>query len=251
MLSRQQLEAQYRSRAFGQAMPPPMHMFPYQTAPRFIPPHPHHHHHMMNQRRQQQQQWGAPQQPPMNAAPAANMVGAGSKPMPYAQAVIAGGRGMNPSTVQGRGVPAARGGRGQRGGNMSSRGGYKFNQNARNRPPHQQQHGGHHHSHHGHQQQQQVPMPAQGFATYMPPQLDENALTLSNLADFPPEIQKNIIGDRLFPIVLQQQPELAGKITGMLLEMDMSDLLHLLESPEALNAKIVEAVSVLTNPEQQ
>lgn len=41
------------------------------------------------------------------------------------------------------------------------------------------------------------------------------------------------------------QPELAGKITGMLLEMDNNELLALLDSEEAMNAKVQEANTVL------
>jgi polyadenylate-binding protein len=73
----------------------------------------------------------------------------------------------------------------------------------------------------------------------------EGALTASALASASPEMQKNMIGERLYPLIHQSQPDLAGKITGMLLEMDNSELLHLLESPEALNAKISEALQVL------
>jgi polyadenylate-binding protein len=80
-----------------------------------------------------------------------------------------------------------------------------------------------------------------------PPQMmpNEGALTASALASASPEMQKNMIGERLYPLIHQSEPALAGKITGMLLEMDNSELLHLLESPEALNAKISEALQVL------
>lgn len=56
-----------------------------------------------------------------------------------------------------------------------------------------------------------------------------------------------MLGERLFPLIQQSQPELAGKVTGMLLEMDNSELLHLLESPEALTQKVDEAVGVLNS----
>ena len=70
-------------------------------------------------------------------------------------------------------------------------------------------------------------------------------LTPATLAAADEHMQKNMIGERLYPLIAVSQPELAGKITGMLLEMDNSELLHLLESPEALEAKIHEALEVL------
>merc|ERR1712071_303096 len=70
-------------------------------------------------------------------------------------------------------------------------------------------------------------------------------LTAAALASATPELQKNMIGERLYPLIHNAEPDLAGKITGMLLEMDNSELLHLLESPDALNNKISEALTVL------
>jgi len=40
-------------------------------------------------------------------------------------------------------------------------------------------------------------------------------------------------------------PDLAGKITGMLLEIDNSELLHMLEHNQSLTSKVEEAVAVL------
>ncbi|KAH9674927.1 polyadenylate-binding protein 7 [Citrus sinensis] len=60
-----------------------------------------------------------------------------------------------------------------------------------------------------------------------------------------PEQQKQILGERLYPLVEKHKPDLVAKITGMLLEMDNSELLLLLESPESLAVKVEEAVQVL------
>jgi len=46
-------------------------------------------------------------------------------------------------------------------------------------------------------------------------------------------------------------PKLAGKITGMLLEMDNSDLLHMLEHQESLKKKVEKAVEVLQTHQAQ
>merc|ERR1712026_186731 len=59
--------------------------------------------------------------------------------------------------------------------------------------------------------------------------------------------QKQMIGGRIFPKIQSREPKLAGKITGMLLEMDNMELLHLLEDETALMAKINEALAVLNS----
>uniref|UniRef100_A0A2K5JHB3 PABC domain-containing protein n=1 Tax=Colobus angolensis palliatus TaxID=336983 RepID=A0A2K5JHB3_COLAP len=43
--------------------------------------------------------------------------------------------------------------------------------------------------------------------------------------------------ERLYPLIHDVHTQLAGKITGMLLEIDNSELLLMLESPESLHAK--------------
>ncbi|KAL7206485.1 hypothetical protein ACSBR2_019242 [Camellia fascicularis] len=71
------------------------------------------------------------------------------------------------------------------------------------------------------------------------------------LANASPADQRTMLGENLYPLVEQLEPEMAAKVTGMLLEMDQTEVLHLLESPEALKAKVAEAMEVLKNVQQQ
>lgn len=73
----------------------------------------------------------------------------------------------------------------------------------------------------------------------------QEPLTATMLAAAPLQEQKQMLGERLFPLIQGMHPELAGKITGMLLEIDNSELLHMLEHGESLKAKVDEAVAVL------
>jgi hypothetical protein len=61
-----------------------------------------------------------------------------------------------------------------------------------------------------------------------------------------PDRQRNLIGERLYPqIAGEVGNEVAGKVTGMLLDLEVPDLLHLLESRDVLKQKVGEAMRVL------
>ncbi|KAI8321924.1 polyadenylate binding protein [Martensiomyces pterosporus] len=125
-------------------------------------------------------------------------------------------RPRNPRQPGGRGGYAARGGRG----------GYRTNPRAAQQAPAQPQEA----------PQADAPAPAAE---------QSNVLTAAALAAAPEEEQKQMLGEALYPLIAAHDEEKAGKITGMLLEMDNSELLHLLENAEALEAKVTEAVDVL------
>eukprot|EP00096_Caligus_rogercresseyi_P007640 TRINITY_DN255_c0_g1_i1.p1 TRINITY_DN255_c0_g1~~TRINITY_DN255_c0_g1_i1.p1 ORF type:complete len:658 (+),score=257.55 TRINITY_DN255_c0_g1_i1:205-2178(+) len=73
----------------------------------------------------------------------------------------------------------------------------------------------------------------------------QEPLTTTMLTTATPEEQKQMLGERLYPLIMRIYPDLVGKITGMLLEMDNSELIHLLEHQESLQMKADEAIRVL------
>merc|ERR1719262_130761 len=92
-----------------------------------------------------------------------------------------------------------------------------------------------------------MPMPGQPMPGQSPggPPNANAPLSAAVLAAAPPATQKQMIGEKLYPAIAKFQPEVAGKITGMMLEMDNSELLMLLESDAQLKHKVDEALRVL------
>jgi polyadenylate-binding protein len=91
---------------------------------------------------------------------------------------------------------------------------------------------------------QQVPVP--GMQQQIP-KADGGELTAAVLAQAAPSEQKQMLGERMYPLVQAEVgAEQAGKVTGMLLEIDNNELLSMLEDSDLLNEKIKEAVNVLS-----
>ncbi|KAK9678938.1 Protein phosphatase PP2A regulatory subunit B [Basidiobolus ranarum] len=134
--------------------------------------------------------------------------------------------------MQGGRPRAAR--QGQRGGHQGrGRGGYKYGANARNNGQGAQP------AHPVDNQEDAAPV-----APVAAPQ-STSGINASGVGAAEPGGHKQMRGEKLFPRGEGVQFSLAVKITGMLREMDNGELLHLIESSEALEAKINEAVSVL------
>ncbi|KAF7997854.1 hypothetical protein HCN44_009252 [Aphidius gifuensis] len=136
---------------------------------------------------------------------------------------ITGQQGVGVANIQGRPMPAVNVQPAQ--GRQAN---YKYNMNVRNP-----------------QQQQQMTIPQPAPVQQAVHIQGQEPLTAPMLAAALPQEQKQMLGERLFPLIQCMYPELTGKITGMLLEIDNSELLHMLEHNELLKAKVEEAVAVL------
>ncbi|KAE9611375.1 hypothetical protein Lal_00011575 [Lupinus albus] len=73
-----------------------------------------------------------------------------------------------------------------------------------------------------------------------------SATLASALASATPENQRMMLGEHLYPLVERlTSNQHTAKVTGMLLEMDQAEVIHLIESPEDLKIKVTEAMVVL------
>ena len=120
----------------------------------------------------------------------------------------AGGRGQMPGMApQMAGVPGMRGQGNYAQGGRGGMGGMQGGQMGRMPQP-------------GRQMPNQPAMP-QGREDF------GGQISAAALSQAPPSQQKQMLGEAIYPKIQAQQPELAGKITGMLLEMDNAELLTL------------------------
>ena len=87
--------------------------------------------------------------------------------------------------------------------------------------------------------------PAAEAAAIPPSSMTKDQL-MQMLVNAPRAQAKQILGERLYALIQPEQPQLAGKITGMLLEgLDNSELVALVDDHGALRGKIQEALQAL------
>ena len=69
-------------------------------------------------------------------------------------------------------------------------------------------------------------------------QQNNSSIDPSILAKADPKDQKQMLGEKLYPLIDKVYPGYAGKITGMLLELDNTELLLMLGRPDQLTIKV-------------
>lgn len=76
--------------------------------------------------------------------------------------------------------------------------------------------------------------------------------TLATLAQYSQQDQKTILGDQLYPLIEKHNAELAGKITGMILDSSSNEeMIELINNTAALTNKVDEAIKVLKEYEEK
>jgi len=92
------------------------------------------------------------------------------------------------------------------------------------------------------QQHQQIQQNHAGIVVH-----NQEPLTTQMLASALPQEQKQMLGERLYPLIsrISMKDSDVGKITGMILEMENAEILMMLQDEELLQTKVNEAASVL------
>uniref|UniRef100_A0ACD6AED8 Uncharacterized protein n=1 Tax=Avena sativa TaxID=4498 RepID=A0ACD6AED8_AVESA len=87
-------------------------------------------------------------------------------------------------------------------------------------------------------------------APYIPN--NKNNKITPTLASTDLDKQHVILGEKLYPLVEQLEPEFATKVTRMLLELENTEILHLIESDSDLRNKVFQAMEALrqSKPEE-
>lgn len=73
----------------------------------------------------------------------------------------------------------------------------------------------------------------------------DGGVSQSVLSNLPERDQKQYLGEQIFRKVEKINKDLAGKITGMLIGMEIADLMRMIESDEFLREKVQEGIAVL------
>ena len=139
--------------------------------------------------------------------------------------------------------------------NMPMQPGYKIGANVRNQGNYEQVHGGIQGMGQPNPMAQTMPNPIHGIE--QSPAGGDNTsepLNAARLARVPQNEQKQLIGEQLYPQVKDLcNEDDAGKVTGMILELENEELLQLIENPDMIRIKVNEARAVLEshNPAQE
>ena len=91
---------------------------------------------------------------------------------------------------------------------------------------------------------------------FFPPEADlysdaVPAVQDSSIADLAPEDRKQYLGERLYAKIEKLNEQNAPRITGMLLDLEHSDLLVLLENDAELKVKVDEATRLIAEDKEQ
>ena len=76
--------------------------------------------------------------------------------------------------------------------------------------------------------------------------MNEEPLTMTMLAAATPQDQKQMLGEKLFPRIRRKYPDLAGKVTGILLEKENKEILKMIEKPDYLTTSVKAVINMLT-----